>query len=335
MFGSWRHPRITALVAALALLPGTAGALETAEIEELETLLRDLGFDPGAVDGVVDADTIAAIRRYQAFAVLPGEPEPSLKLLNELRGVAAAFAALSAAEEETPAEAPAPAPESRLPAPDAPAEPDSGAPETVAEKVIVPPPPPPPKLKPPEAAAPEPAPAAPAPPEAGEKAPEAPPDQLVELPPAAAPLPQAHMPVPAPPEAAPGAPPAPTPDNTAKAEVGPPEPPDPAEQARARIAAELEPFRRELDSGSLSHEELAKRFNEEGRQALERARYDEAVLKFSVAIHLNPKFAGAYSNRGTAYQRQEQTALAAEDFAKAKQLGFGGFRIRDGRKPFN
>ena len=80
---------------------------------------------------------------------------------------------------------------------------------------------------------------------------------------------------------------------------------------------------------------MAKRFNAEGRQALQLSRFDEAIGKFSVAIYLDPKFAGAYSNRGTAYQKADQPELAAADFAKAKELGFGGLRLRDGSQPFN
>src|SRR3546814_11772672 len=62
-------------------------------------------------------------------SLLSGPPEPDRRLLDELRGVAAAFAALSAGKEKVP---PIPA--------------------ALPEKEIVPPPPPPPKLtEPPEA----------------------------------------------------------------------------------------------------------------------------------------------------------------------------------------
>jgi Flp pilus assembly protein TadD len=114
-----------------------------------------------------------------------------------------------------------------------------------------------------------------------------------------------------------------------------PEEPDPEAEARARIEAEIAPYLKDLQSGALTRADLARRFNAEGRQALQLSRFDEAIEKFSVAIHLDPKFAGAYSNRGTAYQKADQPELAAADFAKAKELGFGGFRLRDGSQPFN
>ncbi len=306
---SWRHHLTAVLGTALLLAAGPAAALEQPALEELETLLRDLGFDPGKVDGVVDDDTIAAIRRYQDFALLPGEPEPNEKLLNELRGVAAAFAALNAGKEESPTAAPAP---------------DSGEPESpptpASEKVVVPPPPPPPKLKPLE----ETEPPAPQTPPATEEE-----EQLAELPaadtaePAAPAESVAQEAAVAPPEAE--APPA-EPENE--------EPLDPAAELAARVEAELAPHRDDLAAGRVTRQALAFRFNDLGRRALQQSQYDEAILKFSVAIHLVPDFAGAYSNRGTAYQRNEEAELAAADFTKAKELGFGGFRLRDGKNPF-
>lgn len=326
MFGSWRCSLITALATALALLPGPALALDPAELEELESLLRDLGFDPGAVDGVVDDETIEAIRRYQEFAALPGEPEPSALLLSELRGVAAAFAALSPAKEETsPPAAPPPDSGADQSATGEAERREEAVPEATTEKVVVPPPPPPPKLKPAEPPAPAVEAAAPAEPEKQEQATAEPaPEQTAELPPAQAALPE--RPAEEPPAAPPG-------DDAAV--PLPTERPDPEAAAQARIDAQIAPFRILLNSGRLSREELANRFNDEGREAMQNARYNEAILKFSVAIQLNPNFAGAYSNRGTAYQRNEEADLAAADFAKAKQLGFGSMRIRDGRNPFN
>ncbi len=46
-------------------------ALGKTEIRELEGLLAGLGFDPGPVDGVMDARTGTAIKDYQDFAALP------------------------------------------------------------------------------------------------------------------------------------------------------------------------------------------------------------------------------------------------------------------------
>lgn len=330
---SWRNHLTAGLGVVLLLAAGPAAALEPPDLEELETLLRDLGFDPGKVDGVVDDDTIAAIRRYQDFALLPGEPEPSEKLLNELRGVAAAFAALSASGEDT--NAGKAEPPTAAPAAPAPPVPDlgAGAPDTgeaesqptpVAEKIIVPPPPPPPKLKPLEDAETEAA-------EAEEVMEEK--EQVAELPPAATqdPAPPAESVAP---EATLAPSPAEQPPSEPAAEPGAEEPLDPAAEQAARIEAELAPYRQDLAAGQITAEALAHRFNDLGRRALQSSDYETAILKFSVAIHLFPDFAGAYSNRGTAYQHNDETELAAADFAKAKELGFGGFRLKDGKNPF-
>ncbi|MGD1879133.1 MAG: tetratricopeptide repeat protein [Kiloniellaceae bacterium] len=276
---------LTLCYAAVLLSAAPARALETGELKELEGLLRDLGFDPGPVDGVVDTDTTEAIRRYKEFALAPGAPEPSAALLDELRGVAAAFAALNAGK----AAAPPPAGPTPAPLPDLGTGPEEmPVPEPVAEKVVVPPPPAPPKLKPQEEAAEE---------------------TVAEIPPVAA-LP-------------------PTEDATPEEEA------EPADKTPALIDAELAPHRADLDSGAVTPQALAKQFNAEGRKLLQAAQYDAAILKFTVAIQLDPDFAGAYSNRGTAYQRQEQQDLATADFDKAKELGFGGLRLRDGTNPLN
>ena len=285
MLAIWRSLLLAACLPAVVPAGAAAQPLDRPALEELEGLLRGLGFDPGPVDGVVDADTVEAIRQYQDFALLPGEPEPSARLLSELRGVAAAFAALNT-------RAPAPAAVEATP----PEEPPAPPPEEPEAKVIVPPPPAPPKLAAPEAVSEEP----PAPP-----TPE-PPAQTAALPPPDAP-----------------------------AEAVPEEEPDPAAVLAARVDAELLAYLHRLQDGSLTRADLARQFNNEGRALLQQANYDEAIVKFSVAVHLDPDFAGAWSNRGTAYQHLKESALAQADFDKAKELGFGGFRKRDAANPLN
>lgn len=80
--------------------PGLAApALSPDELIEFEELLETLDFAPGAVDGVVDAETKAAIGRYHEFAFLSGQEQvPSRDLLEELRGVAGRMAAIEAGE---------------------------------------------------------------------------------------------------------------------------------------------------------------------------------------------------------------------------------------------
>ena len=63
-----------------------AEQLPPIDLAELEALLDNLGFPPGEIDGVVDADTSAAIRDFQATAGLTVDGAPSEALLEELRG---------------------------------------------------------------------------------------------------------------------------------------------------------------------------------------------------------------------------------------------------------
>lgn len=55
------------------------------DLAELEALLDNLGFPPGKIDGLIDADTSAAIRDFQATAGLAVDGSPSAELLEELR----------------------------------------------------------------------------------------------------------------------------------------------------------------------------------------------------------------------------------------------------------
>jgi peptidoglycan hydrolase-like protein with peptidoglycan-binding domain len=72
------------LIAAPAL-----AALSKNEIRELEGFLARLGFDPGPVDGVLDARTRTAIKGYQNLAALPVTGQANRDLLDEVRGVTA------------------------------------------------------------------------------------------------------------------------------------------------------------------------------------------------------------------------------------------------------
>lgn len=55
------------------------------DLAELEALLDNLGFPPGEIDGMIDADTRAAIRDFQTTAGLTVDGTPSAELLEELR----------------------------------------------------------------------------------------------------------------------------------------------------------------------------------------------------------------------------------------------------------
>jgi hypothetical protein len=242
--------------------------------------------------------------------------------------VAAAFAALSGARTTPPESAAQELPDTEgLPtAPGAETMEDAAEPE---EKRLVPPPPPPQKLTPPEAAT------------AEIEIPEAVEEDIATPPPAAVGTPDQEEPLGVEPEVEePVREEAPPPETVQEAALpaasdveGPTA--DPDVEAQARIDAELAPYRGQLSDGSLTREDLAWKFNDEGRNLLQQSHYEEAIVKFCVALQLNPKFAGAYSNRGTAYQRLNESDRAQADFDKAKELGFGGFRAKDGRNPLN
>ena len=91
------------LAALCTLLPAVVLAVELSdkEADEIENLLAALKFDPGPVDGLVDARTRAAIRIYQEFAALPVDGEPSAALLRELRQVVQLLSEINSAEAGT------------------------------------------------------------------------------------------------------------------------------------------------------------------------------------------------------------------------------------------
>ncbi|MGB3553100.1 MAG: lytic murein transglycosylase [Jannaschia sp.] len=66
--------------------PRTDRALTFAERVELQTLLREAGFDPGKFDGLVGPNTLAAIRSYQASEGLVPDGYANPDLLARLRG---------------------------------------------------------------------------------------------------------------------------------------------------------------------------------------------------------------------------------------------------------
>lgn len=71
------------------LITAPMPALTEAELQEIETLLDQLGFPPGAADGAIDAEAEAAIRDFQVTAGLPVDGAPSAALLEELRAAMA------------------------------------------------------------------------------------------------------------------------------------------------------------------------------------------------------------------------------------------------------
>lgn len=103
--GSGRHPLISPQLLNLGVVGGVlavaigitfyiwrdvgaAAPAASAQVQEIERLLDELSFAPGAVDGVTDAETTEAIRAFQQAAGLIEDGLPSPGLLDELKAVA-------------------------------------------------------------------------------------------------------------------------------------------------------------------------------------------------------------------------------------------------------
>lgn len=65
----------------------TAVLTDAASVEEIERLLRAIAFEPGPVDGVLDAATETAIREFEKAAGHQPTGLPTVALLDELRAV--------------------------------------------------------------------------------------------------------------------------------------------------------------------------------------------------------------------------------------------------------
>src|SRR5208337_2055650 len=50
--------------------------------------------------------------------------------------------------------------------------------------------------------------------------------------------------------------------------------------------------------------------------------YDRAFADYTRAIYLNPKMAIAYHNRGNAYKAQGNTSQASADYERAREMGY-------------
>lgn len=61
---------------------------EEEQVRDVQRLLRELGFRPGAVDGVIGQDTIRAIKRFQTFKRLPATGKVTPELIAILNGAA-------------------------------------------------------------------------------------------------------------------------------------------------------------------------------------------------------------------------------------------------------
>lgn len=73
-----------------AARPAQEKPLSRAQVEEMQSLLVDLGFDPGKPDGVVGSKTRDALRAFQRQAKMAPDGYPTPELLDGLRQVATA-----------------------------------------------------------------------------------------------------------------------------------------------------------------------------------------------------------------------------------------------------
>ena len=77
--------RIAGVSTIQALWPAGDLPMTREQRTELQQILAALGFDPGAIDGIVGGKTRDAIRSFQKTRSLPADGHPSLVLLNRLR----------------------------------------------------------------------------------------------------------------------------------------------------------------------------------------------------------------------------------------------------------
>jgi len=101
--------------------PAANRALTPDEVREAQTLLKALGFDAGAADGLVGPNTIAAVKRYEPSRGWPASGEVDLRLLESLRASKAAPSSpTSAPPTIKPSPAAPPAATSAAPSPSSP-----------------------------------------------------------------------------------------------------------------------------------------------------------------------------------------------------------------------
>ncbi|MHA1601253.1 MAG: lytic murein transglycosylase [Alphaproteobacteria bacterium] len=81
--------RIAGSGALVTKRPADERPLRRAEVEEIQTLLATLGFDPGVADGIAGSQTRAALKAFQRQAKFVPDGYPSVAVLEALRRVTA------------------------------------------------------------------------------------------------------------------------------------------------------------------------------------------------------------------------------------------------------
>ena len=73
-------------------------------------------------------------------------------------------------------------------------------------------------------------------------------------------------------------------------------------------------------SASPLYASTAEDYNDAGIDCSKQGKYTEAIVEFTMAIELNPRFGMAYYNRGMAYQRQSNYTQAISDYTRAIEI---------------
>lgn len=89
-----------------------------------------------------------------------------------------------------------------------------------------------------------------------------------------------------------------------------------------RLEMAIAPFRPLLKAGKMTDLDLAELLNERGKSDFVKGLYERAIEEYDAAIHVKPDFAGAYYNRGVAFEAMGESVRAKQDFGKAYDLGF-------------
>ena len=87
-----------------------------------------------------------------------------------------------------------------------------------------------------------------------------------------------------------------------------------------RSLSEIEPCTRDINSGRLKGQELARAYLNRGIVHEDIQDFDRAFADYDTAIRINPKYAYAYVNRGDIHERRGNRPLAFDDFATALRL---------------
>jgi tetratricopeptide (TPR) repeat protein len=89
------------------------------------------------------------------------------------------------------------------------------------------------------------------------------------------------------------------------------------------IATDLDAAVIEIDRAIELNPRYAKAYSNRGTADVKKGLYDAAIGDFNKAIELNPGFAAAYNNRGTVYSKKGLYDTAVKDFNKAIELNPG------------